>query len=107
MLEPNTDYEEMNLEDSPDIIISEEAPFIFKHVPEDFSPVFEVYWKTFQNLSVSSAAALATVVPSGLKAKCNTLLVWPLKSAIFLIVGYFQIDNWLLIKPCDDKISLS
>ena len=42
-------------------------------------------WKTFQNLNVSSAAALATVVPSGLSAKCNTRLVWPRRSAIFFI----------------------
>lgn len=48
-------------------------------------------WKTFQNLKVSSAAALATVVPSGLRARCRTLLVWPLRSAIFFMVGYFQI----------------
>ena len=66
-----------------------------------------VGWKTFQNLKVSSAAALATVVPSGLSAKCNTLLVWPRRSAIFFMVGYFQMHSWLLMKPCEDKISLS
>jgi hypothetical protein len=73
-----------------------EHPFIF-NMEEPAKPcdmlVFPCDSKTFQNLKVSSAAALATVVPSGLKAKCNTLLVCPLRSAIFFMVGYFQMQS--------------
>ena len=39
--------------------------------------------KTFQNLSVSSAAPETTVSPSGLCARCSTRLVCPVSSAIF------------------------
>jgi hypothetical protein len=49
--------------------------------------------KHFQNLNVSSAAAETTVVPSGDCAMCNTLAVWPVNSAIFVIVGYFHKHN--------------
>jgi hypothetical protein len=58
----------------------------------DFLVDYEV-WKTFQNLKVSSAAALATVVPSGLRAKWSTRLVCPRRSAIFFIWGYFQMQS--------------
>jgi len=55
--------------------------------------------KTFQNLSVSSPAAEATVHPFGLCAIYNTLEVWPLSSAIFSIEGYFQRASWFWVKP--------
>mmetsp|Transcript_4239 Transcript_4239/g.8053 ORF Transcript_4239/g.8053 Transcript_4239/m.8053 type:complete len:103 (+) Transcript_4239:152-460(+) len=42
---------------------------------------------TFQNLSVSSAAALTTVPPSGDCAMCSTLAVCPFSSAIFVMDG--------------------
>lgn len=59
-----------------DIVMSAVLPwFRLKRPPleREWAAEEEVGWKTFQNLKVSSAAALATVVPSGLKAKCNTL----------------------------------
>lgn len=49
---------------------------------------------TFQNLKVSSPAALAIVFPSGLKERCSTRSVWPLSSANLRIVGYFQTTIW-------------
>ena len=62
---------------------------------------------TFQNRKVSSADALATVVPSGFSATCNGLLVWPLSSPIFYKDGYFHRHKELFTNPCDDSISLS
>ncbi|KNC30303.1 hypothetical protein FF38_07384 [Lucilia cuprina] len=44
-----------------------------------------------QNAEVSSAPALITVLPSGDKAICKTLEVWPVSSACLTIEGYFHI----------------
>lgn len=63
--------------------------------------------KTFQNLSVSSPAAEATVQPSGLWAMWRTLDVWPIISAIFTIDGYFQRINWFWVNPWELRSSLS
>ena len=49
----------------------------------------------FQKRSVSSAAAVQTVVPSGLCAMCSTRLVWPVSSATRTIEGYFHRMSWL------------
>ena len=46
--------------------------------------------KTFQKRSVSSAAAEATVAPSGLCSMWRTRAVWPLNSWILVMVGYLQ-----------------
>jgi len=43
--------------------------------------------KICQNLNVSSAAALTTLLPSGLCAMCNTLAVCPFNSWIFVMLG--------------------
>lgn len=70
----------------------------------------EITWgapKTFQNLSVSSAAADATVQPSGLCAMNSTLEVCPLSSAIFTIEGYFHSVSWFCVKPWELSNSLS
>jgi hypothetical protein len=65
-----------------------------------YSPTIELgFLKTFQNLRVSSAAALAIVVPSGERAKCNTLDVCPLSSVTFYIDGYFHRQIWFFTKP--------
>jgi len=50
--------------------------------------------KHFQNLRVSSAAALATVVPSGDWARWSTREVCPFISATFAMVGYFHRQSW-------------
>lgn len=63
--------------------------------------------KTFQNLRVSSLAAVATVHPFGLWVMKSTLEVWPLSSAIFTIEGYFQRVSWFWEKPCELSNSLS
>ena len=49
----------------------------------------------FQKRSVSAAAALTTVVPSGDCAMCSTRDVWPVSSATLTIEGYFQRMSWL------------
>ena len=63
--------------------------------------------KTFQNLSVSSAAAETTVAPSGLWAMWSTRAVCPVSSAILVIVGYFHRQSWFWLKPWLLRISRS
>lgn len=76
--------------------------------PVDFS--FFVWWtsgaKQFHNRSVSSAAALIIVLPSGDMAICKTRAVCPVNSHCFTIDGYFQIVNWLFAYPWADMSSL-
>lgn len=64
-----------------------------EEVADDPSP------KHFQNLSVSSAAALATVVPSGDWARWSTRDVCPFISATLAIVGYFHRQSWFWENP--------
>lgn len=49
--------------------------------------------KHVHSRSVSSAAALITVEPSGDIAICKTRAVCPVSSACFTIDGYFQMVN--------------
>ncbi len=48
---------------------------------------YSLFGKMFQNLKVSSPAPVTIVYPSGDIAKYKTLKVWPVKVAIFSIVG--------------------
>jgi hypothetical protein len=50
--------------------------------------------KQRQKRRVSSAAALTTVVPSGLWARCSTRLVCPVSSATLAMEGYFHRHSW-------------
>ena len=50
---------------------------------------------TFQKRSVSSAAAVTMVVPSGDCAMCSTREVCPVSSATLTIDGYFHKHSWL------------
>ena len=52
-------------------------------LPAQKSPPLLVL-NTFQKRSVSSPAALATVLPSGLSARCSTLDVCPKRSLTLL-----------------------
>lgn len=54
--------------------------------------------KQRQKRSVSSAAALTTVVPSGLWARCSTREVCPVSSATFAMEGYFQRQSWFWLR---------
>ena len=51
--------------------------------------------RIFQKRSVSSAAAVTTVCPSGDCAMCSTRDVCPVSSATLTIDGYFQRMSWL------------
>ena len=62
--------------------------------------------KHFQKRRVSSPAADRTVVPSGLMAIERMRCEWPVSSATFAIVGYFQIVSWFCEKPWPDMSSL-
>lgn len=55
-------------------------------------------WNTRQKRRVSSAAALTTVVPSGLWARCSTRDVCPVSSATFAMEGYFQRQSWFWLQ---------
>lgn len=62
---------------------------------------------TCQNRKISSPTAVATVYPSGLRAKWRTLDVWPVNSAIFTMEGYFHRHSWFWLNPWELRISFS
>ena len=101
----------------PCLVIAMSYTYIYRipllSIELDTLAVFEIdgflclsTWKHFQILSVSSAAALATVVPSGDIVRPRIREVCPVSSVTLTRDGYFQIVSWLLEKPCPDISSL-
>ncbi len=62
--------------------------------------------KHFHSRMVSSAAALATVLPSGDIARHRMRAEWPCRSATRVMAGYFQIVNWFCMNPWPEINSL-
>jgi hypothetical protein len=76
--------------------------------PEPRTPIPDpaFFSNTFQNFRLSSAAAVASVCPSGLRQECKTLLSWAGISTFLTSDGYDQIEMLLSGKPEVLAISL-
>jgi hypothetical protein len=74
--------------------------------PSALMPVPAFFSNTFQNFKLSSAAAVASVWPSGLKQECKTLLSWAGISTFLTSDGYDQMEMLLSGKPDVLAISL-
>ena len=84
--------------------IKDPGAFVLVALPKVF--VFGIVGHTFQRQIVSSAAALATILPSG-EARTNKIRdVWFFRSATLAILGYFQTVSWFCENPWPETISL-